>query len=508
VSKTGVGTLYYDGQKPHAVSAADNTSGYIPSTTQQVTYTPFGKVATLTDGDYSMTFTYGPDQQRWMTVLKKNGTVKRKVFYAGDYERVTENGTTRHFYYLDNGCIYVINDSLNTGHYYYTFTDHLGSVTRIYDEYGFSTVYIAEYDAWGKQTVTKNTIHFQRGYTGHEMLPEFGLINMNGRLYDLVLGRFLSPDNYVQMPNFSQSFNRYSYCINNPLKYNDPNGELFGIDDLLIIAGALVGGYLGGVAMNQGELNPLSWDYSEPFTYIGIAFGGLTGGIAGSTIAGSTAFGFTFTAGNAYLAAGVTVGATAGSGMKYGFHWTTAGGGGGSISNTDSPEKNVNKAIDKVRKEYFENQQWFNDFNNMIGDISYGIYKFGPSIYKEYARSINNVSSGINIALNYGEFTQKVLNDTYNDEDIQEFYVNSMGDAGAYMGAYIGGYLLTNAFAGAGPAAAVAGIWGAVMGANIGRQAFGYMGELNYEIFIVSKRIRQLDNLQKYNQIHYPILYP
>ena len=57
---------------------------------------------------------------------------------------------------------------------------------------------------------------------------------MNGRLYDPYLARFLSPDNYVQMPDFSQSFNRYSYCLNNPLKYTDPSGELFGIDDAII----------------------------------------------------------------------------------------------------------------------------------------------------------------------------------------------------------------------------------------------------------------------------------
>ena len=79
----------------------------------------------------------------------------------------------------------------------------------------------------------------------HEMLSEFDIINMNqrslsrsgesnGRLYDPVLGRFFSPDNYVQMPDNSQSFNRYSYCLNNPLKYTDPSGNLFGIDDAII----------------------------------------------------------------------------------------------------------------------------------------------------------------------------------------------------------------------------------------------------------------------------------
>jgi len=58
----------------------------------------------------------------------------------------------------------------------------------------------------------------------HEMLDEFGLINMNGRCYDPVVGRFLSPDIIVQNPNNTQCYNRYSYAINNPLKYSDPSG--------------------------------------------------------------------------------------------------------------------------------------------------------------------------------------------------------------------------------------------------------------------------------------------
>jgi hypothetical protein len=45
-------------------------------------------------------------------------------------------------------------------------------------------------------------------------------------MYDPLLGRMLSPDNYVQEPYNSQSYNRYSYCLNNPLKYTDPSGEL------------------------------------------------------------------------------------------------------------------------------------------------------------------------------------------------------------------------------------------------------------------------------------------
>lgn len=70
------------------------------------------------------------------------------------------------------------------------------------------------------------------GFTGHEHLDEFGLINMNGRVYDPAIGRFLSADNGacpassgMQFSGDLQSFNRYSYCWNNPLKFIDPSGE-------------------------------------------------------------------------------------------------------------------------------------------------------------------------------------------------------------------------------------------------------------------------------------------
>jgi RHS repeat-associated protein len=90
------------------------------------------------------------------------------------------------------------------------------------------------FDAWGNlrsasdwRNPANYTLFANRGFTGHEHLEAFALINMNGRVYDPVLGRFLSPDPYVQAPDFSQSFNRYGYCLNNPLKFSDPTGDFW-----------------------------------------------------------------------------------------------------------------------------------------------------------------------------------------------------------------------------------------------------------------------------------------
>ena len=96
---------------------------------------------------------------------------------------------------------------------------------------------------------------FDRGFTGHEHLYNFSLINMNGRMYDPVTSSFLSVDRYVQSPGNSQNFNRYAYCLNNPLRYVDPDGEEF-LTSAIIIGSLLVGAYSGGVLTNGGEYNP------------------------------------------------------------------------------------------------------------------------------------------------------------------------------------------------------------------------------------------------------------
>jgi RHS repeat-associated protein len=88
------------------------------------------------------------------------------------------------------------------------------------------------YDAWGRRrnpsdwtyVNVPNPIRLDRGFTGHEHYEVFKLIDMNGRVYDPVIGRFLSPDPFIQSPDFTQSYNNYSYCLNNPLKFTDLTG--------------------------------------------------------------------------------------------------------------------------------------------------------------------------------------------------------------------------------------------------------------------------------------------
>ena len=109
-----------------------------------------------------------------------------------------------------------------------------------------------------KNLQTPNWLY--RGYTGHEHLKEFDLINMNGRMYDPVLARFLSPDKLLQNPSNTQNYNGYSYVLNNPLKYTDPSGWAYGGYQFL----SLTQGFNLETASNGGE----AWDPNGAMGYL------------------------------------------------------------------------------------------------------------------------------------------------------------------------------------------------------------------------------------------------
>lgn len=246
LNKLDVGNYEY-GQKPHAVMSVDNIRRIIPSATLSTEFNELGRIGRIDDGNSltSVDFVYGPDMQRWKSTSYNNGVVEKTTFYDTDYDKVIDkNGNVTEFIYVDDNFVMLRKDN-GTFLPYVVVKDNIGSIISIYAGDG-TQVYSASYDAWGKQTVTMNKIGFIRGYCGHEMLNDYQIINMNGRLYDPVLGRFLSLDNYVQTPDFSQNYNRYSYCLNNPLKYTDPSGELFGIDDLVWF-GAAMGAFMGAM---------------------------------------------------------------------------------------------------------------------------------------------------------------------------------------------------------------------------------------------------------------------
>ena len=237
--KNGISYCYETSNKPYAVSAitpgAAANQNLVPSASQVIEYTSFRRPASIKNDDILYKFTYNGLDERTKMLFSES---KNKIYLNNCYEKDQNAGSTKEKLYLcgDYYTSHAVMVRENNGSWqlYYIGRDYLGSITHVTPESG-SAGYEYSYDAWGNlRNPATQAVYAQnnqpdlflgRGFTGHEHLSFCGLINMNARLYDPAVGRFLSPDPYVQSPDFTQSYNRYSYVWNNPLKYIDPTGE-------------------------------------------------------------------------------------------------------------------------------------------------------------------------------------------------------------------------------------------------------------------------------------------
>lgn len=256
-TRTGNGNLWY-------TVSQDSASGR--HTVRWETYTSFNQPLeikygnltlpadpTNTTADRTLAFVYGPEHQRIKQTVTLTSAAPSSMeagttwYLNGDdsqsltYEKeIKASGLTEHRHFLSAGgitfALYVKRtgtlgskpaSSLNYWH-----QDHLGSLAVISNEAGVLVERLA-YDPWGKRRNVNGTAdkldalyspNTDRGFTQHEHLDEMGIIHMNGRIYDPLIGRFMSADPHVQSPQNLQSYNRYAYVLNNPLAFTDPSG--------------------------------------------------------------------------------------------------------------------------------------------------------------------------------------------------------------------------------------------------------------------------------------------
>ncbi len=291
--KSGVGSMEYNHpSKPYAVTNVENEGESIPGYTQSVSYTSFHRPNVISENGIEARLQYDGNGDRHRMYVKRNGnTILTRYYFSDCYERDVDSlsNVTQRLYLggsaYDATMMLEIDSAGSELHY--LFRDYLGSVRLVTDRFG-DVVQELSYDAWGRlcNPATHEVyapgeepeLKIGRGYTGHEHLPWFGLINMNARLYDPVLGRFLSPDPFVQAPDLSQNFNRYAYAMNNPFRYTDESGEFW-----WLVIGAVIGGATNVIMKAvSGQLH--SW--GDGFAAFGI---GAAAGLVGGTINGITA---------------------------------------------------------------------------------------------------------------------------------------------------------------------------------------------------------------------------
>ena len=269
--------------RPHAVTSVNGTIAGVVNPnytydangnmitafggTRQITYESFNLPQKIMRGATQITWLYDADHHRTKETSNA-GTAGQaaSIIYVNPgnqpfFEKhigIVGTGLTEYRHFIAGVAVYTQKSNATTDTKY-LLKDHLGSTTVVTNAAG-SVIERYSYDAFGKarnlngsdiaSAAVMPTPSVRRGFTGHEMLPEFsgGLIHMNGRIYDPNLGRFMTADSVIPDADDSQSYNRYSYVFNNPLTMIDPDGHC----PVCIVIIAVVGGAAVSTATTIG----------------------------------------------------------------------------------------------------------------------------------------------------------------------------------------------------------------------------------------------------------------
>jgi len=302
----------YYANRPHAVKTAlGNTYNYDANGNmsngagRSMTWTSHNKPSRIVKGTSNSNFLYGPSRKRFYH-QQTNGTASQNktTYYIGTlFEKEIKGGVTEYKHYIRGGGKTIAVHTRKSGvanKTDYLLRDYQGTVVAIADEAGIIKGHM-DYDAFGARRPVQGLSQidqiiqsFPRGYTGHEHLDNVGLIHMNGRVYDAVLGRFLSADPLVQAPNNLQSLNRYSYVFNNPMSYTDPSGfrslrkhiRRLGKNVLKVIGALSSFGLRTNLVTGQGYLRPVRkfMKRSKVARIAGSILSGITGGPGGALL--------------------------------------------------------------------------------------------------------------------------------------------------------------------------------------------------------------------------------
>jgi RHS repeat-associated protein len=233
----------------------------------------------------TVTFVYDGNGQR-VKKVNQTGQTTRTTYYFGElYEEREGSGD---FIHIFAGSRRVATVPVESGCTRFYHPNHLGSASVVTKDDG-DWVEKIEYFPFGtyrdRQDNDETCPNVNYTFTDQEDDDDIGLYNYGARLYDPLIGRFISPDTIVPYPNDPQTLNRYSYVNNNPLIYTDPSGNIFLVDDLAIILGSMLAAKLivsaaAGAVLGAGMAAATGGN---------IGMGALTGAISGMAFAGAGA---------------------------------------------------------------------------------------------------------------------------------------------------------------------------------------------------------------------------
>jgi RHS repeat-associated protein len=181
---------------------------------QTLTWDVENRPVSVTSGNSTNTFIYDGDGVR----VKKTEGGQVILYVNACYEKNLTSGNVTTYYYLGDRLVAMRQSTTLT----YIHQDHLTGTSVVSDSSG-NLVSSIKYYPFGECRNSQGNPGTDKLFTG-QRLDGTGLYYYGARYYDTSIGRFISADIIVQKPGNPQCWNRYSYTLNNPLKYTDPSG--------------------------------------------------------------------------------------------------------------------------------------------------------------------------------------------------------------------------------------------------------------------------------------------
>jgi len=223
--------------------AYDANGNVISRNGSLLSWTSFNYPSGVSTATESATFDYGPNHQRWRMVYSGSAGMETTYYATPLFEVVLTSSPTavtdyRHYIYANGRPVVVISrTTAGAINVHSLLLDHQGSISTIVADATGTAAATESFSAFGNrreaatwsgsptstELAAMNGVT-REGYTFQTVLGSMGLNHMNGRIEDSVTGRFLSPDPVGTTIDDTQSWNRYTYVLNNPLSFTDPSG--------------------------------------------------------------------------------------------------------------------------------------------------------------------------------------------------------------------------------------------------------------------------------------------
>ena len=244
----------------------------------------------IVKGDNTISYTYNDSGIR--TSKTVNG-VRTDYYLNGTAIIMQKTGDNVIWYtYDENGNVAGMNYN---GSDYWFYRNAQNDVIGIVDSSG-AVIAKYTYDDWGKITavtdgqgndISSNATHIANinpiRYRGYYYDTETGLYYLQSRYYDAEVGRFINADGYISTGQGTVGSNMFAYCLNNPVNFQDVDGEIAITTIILIgsiVAGVLVAGhtaatsykYTGEVDIDNSIINGLC-AFATVYTFGMTAYG-------------------------------------------------------------------------------------------------------------------------------------------------------------------------------------------------------------------------------------------